>query len=160
VAPAPAPALPEAVEKKKKKTSKKETRPKRPRAPTSYMLFASDLRLQKLDEFKGLSLTDVSKACGQAWQTLTEVEKTVWKDKSNAAREQLLIDHPPPEAKPRRPVSGYILFSLEERIRCKSQHPGLKPTEVTKLCGEAWNTLSAHEREAWKVRATGSSGNS
>lgn len=51
--------------------------------------------------------------------------------------------------KPKRPMSAYMLWLNSARESIKSEHPGLKVTEIAKKGGEIWRgmkdkSVSAH----------------
>ena len=152
---------PEKAAKVKTRKRKAETKKKgAPRAPSSYVLFSMEFRSTNKDKYSELSLGDVSKKCGEAWQTLSEEEKNVWKEKSNAKRKELLDSIPVSEVEPKkakRQPSSYVLFALQERKKILSEFPSLKLGEVSKKCGEAWQALSDEDKNAWKAKATGAS---
>lgn len=43
--------------------------------------------------------------------------------------------------KPKRPMSAYMLWLNSAREEIKSQHPGLKVTEIAKKGGEMWRAM-------------------
>lgn len=43
--------------------------------------------------------------------------------------------------KPKRPMSAYMLWLNSARESIKSEHPGLKVTEVAKKGGELWKSM-------------------
>jgi len=50
-------------------------------------------------------------------------------------------------------ISGYLLFSNENRDRLRKENPELSFTTVGKRLGELWKDLSDAERQDWKNRA-------
>jgi hypothetical protein len=72
----------EEIEEEKKKNP--DQQPKRP--PSSYLLFAMEERKKVLQENPNLSIGNVSKKCGEVWKAMGDLEKQVWKDKSNALK--------------------------------------------------------------------------
>lgn len=43
--------------------------------------------------------------------------------------------------KPKRPLSGYMIWLGENREQIKSDNPGIKVTEIAKRGGELWRGL-------------------
>lgn len=44
---------------------------------------------------------------------------------------------------PKRPVSGYMLWLNDVRSQLKEDNPGLKITELSKVAGQKWRSLSS-----------------
>ena len=53
--------------------------------------------------------------------------------------------------KNKRPVSGFIKFSQENRAKVKGEYPGLAFGEVGRKLGEMWNALSEEQKQVYKV---------
>ena len=51
-------------------------------------------------------------------------------------------------------VSGYLLFSNENRDGVKKAHPDLKFTDIGKELGRMWGELSDSQKAEWNQRAT------
>ena len=49
--------------------------------------------------------------------------------------------------------SGFILFSMENRGKLKQENPNLKFTEISKLLGKNWKSLSDEEKEEYNKKA-------
>lgn len=56
---------------------------KKKRKPSSYLLFAMEHRKLVLKDNPAFGIGDVSKACGKAWNALSEEEKATWKLKAS-----------------------------------------------------------------------------
>jgi len=50
-------------------------------------------------------------------------------------------------------ISGYILFSTENRSKVLAKNPDIQFTDVGKKLGNMWKSLSDAERKAWNSRA-------
>lgn len=75
---------------KKAKMPKDPNKPKRARS--AYMFFCQEERLKIVKQNPGISAPDVLRACGAAWQALSEAQKKPWQakqeqDKIRAASE-------------------------------------------------------------------------
>ena len=152
---APPAVEPSSTDETKQTSGKKQKRASK--GPSSYVLFASDFRKTHKEEQKDLSLGEVSKLCGEAWRALPEESKLIWKGKSDEKRKEIEATMPVVEKiapKPKRPLTSYILFSAEERVRIAKEFPHLKFGEVSKKCGEAWKALSDDQKQIWKSTAT------
>ncbi len=47
---------------------------------------------------------------------------------------------------PRRPMSAFLFYSLGKRQQIKTDNPEMKNTEVSRVLGEMWRSLSDEER--------------
>ncbi|KAL9243050.1 hypothetical protein vseg_016987 [Gypsophila vaccaria] len=54
---------------------------------------------------------------------------------------------------PKKAISAFILFSNTERENIKKENPGIGFTEVGKLLGEKWRSMSAEEKEPYETKA-------
>lgn len=137
--------------KPKKQIRKKRTaatKPKQKRGPSSYILFTKEFRTT----YEGTNkLSDMSKACGAAWKKLTDEQKDKYRIEANNIRLALKADEPP--RKPKRAISNYLLFAMEERKRIIKENPSIALAEVSKKCGALWKTMSDDEKQVWKVKA-------
>ena len=49
-----------------------------------------------------------------------------------------------------KPLTAYMLFAQRKRASVVAQNPGLKVTEVAKLLGAQWKSLSEPEQQAFR----------
>ena len=56
-------------------------------------------------------------------------------------------------ALPKKPQSGYFMFSNEKREEFKAANPDAKVTDMAKLLGEAWGKLSDEEKAPYEAKA-------
>ena len=145
---------------KKRKIKKDNNKNKKPRAPSSYVLFAKEFRLNHKDDTADKSLGEVSKLCGEAWKEISSEEKNRWKAQSEERRIELEKSWQPQnqedieaEKKKKRKPTSYILFCKEERQKILCEFPGLSMGDISKKCGEAWKLLSEETRDEWKCKA-------
>lgn len=54
------------------------------------------------------------------------------------------------EEMPKKKVQGYSLYCKENRQIVKTQNPGLKALEITKILSSNWKTLSKEEKKRYK----------
>ena len=147
----PAPVAPPepTIEKKRKKATNKI--PKK-RGPSSYILFTKDYRGMNANTITKFSLSEMSKACGQAWKALSEEERAKYKAKADVIRAELRANDPPPP--PKKPMSSYLAFAMEQRKSIIKAEPNLKLGEISKRCGALWKELSDSEKAEWKSRVS------
>ena len=64
-------------------------------------------------------------------------------------------EKPEKEEKPKkkRGMTGYLLFSKENRAAVKEELGEVKPTEVVTEVAKRWKALTDEEREEWNTRA-------
>ena len=55
--------------------------------------------------------------------------------------------------KKKRGMTGYLLFSKENRAAVKEELGDVKPTEVVTEVAKRWKALTDEEREEWNTRA-------
>lgn len=53
--------------------------------------------------------------------------------------------------RPKRPLSGYMIWLNENREAIKAENPGAKVTEVAKRGGELWRALK--DKREWEQKA-------
>ncbi|XP_034831780.1 high mobility group protein D-like isoform X1 [Maniola hyperantus] len=53
--------------------------------------------------------------------------------------------------KPKRPMSAYMIWLNSAREQIKSEHPGLKVTEIAKKGGEIWRGMK--DKSEWEEKA-------
>ena len=54
---------------------------------------------------------------------------------------------------PERPYSAYVMFCNQTREELKEQNQNLSFTQLSKISGEKWRSLSAQEMNFWKQKA-------
>jgi hypothetical protein len=55
---------------------------------------------------------------------------------------------------PKRPRSGYILFTMDKREDVKASNPGIANKEIMKKLAEEWKALSDKEKKVYNDRAS------
>lgn len=125
------------------------------RTPSNFVLFSMEQRKKIVEENPTLGLGEVSKKCGEAWSALNEEDKKIWTTKAEGLRAESLAAHTKivGDPKPKRRMSSYLCFSIEERKKILAGNPGLTLGEISKKCGESWKALSDADKEQWKVKA-------
>lgn len=58
----------------------------------------------------------------------------------------------PKEQKPKRPMTGYLLFVHENYSRVSEANPEMKSTQIANLLGQEWKTLSEEVQTEFKMR--------
>lgn len=53
--------------------------------------------------------------------------------------------------RPKRPLSGYMIWLAENREQIKRENPGIKVTEIAKKGGELWRAMK--DKSEWERKA-------
>ena len=82
-------------------------------------------------------------------------EKVVEKPKKEKKEKSPKKEKAEKEEKPKkkRGMTGYLLFSKENRAAVKEELGEVKPTEVVTEVAKRWKALTDEEREEWNTRA-------
>jgi HMG (high mobility group) box len=159
-----------AVKKTTKKNHKLALR-KAPNAPkrfkSSYIcFFMAKQSIIKEELGKDATVTSISKRSAEMWKGLSMEERAVWdeiafQDKKRYLTEKSQYTGPwqvpwkrvkkDPSA-PKRPMSAFLYFSQGKRTEIKKERPEIKNTEVSRVLGEMWRSLSDEERAPYVER--------
>lgn len=63
------------------------------------------------------------------------------------------VSNEPDASKKKKPLSGYIVFSNDERAKLKAANSSLTPKEIMSKNAERWRSLTEEEKQIWKTRA-------
>lgn len=154
--------------------------PKKP--STSYFLYMADVREKAKAENPEASTTQLSIMLGQRWRELPAEEKKVYeqraaKDKERYKKEDAIWrrDHPEEvaqveaekagkrkdkkkrgqreEGAPKRALTAYIFFTNKHREETKKANPEASITDLSKLMGAKWKSLTDAEKEPYQKMA-------
>lgn len=155
--------------KRDKNGKTKRTRAKKPidaprRPKSAYMFFLSQFREKwKVDNPEDKRVSEVAKAAGDAWRSLTAEQKAEFEEKSNESKAQYKVliqeyeqEHPKPQRRQKkerdpselkRPQSAYFFFLADFRLKFKKEHPeNTSVAVVGKAAGEEWKRMPAEEK--------------
>lgn len=148
-----------------------------PRPPTGYMLFRKSIieDVKKSIPEKSSSIGELSKIVSTRWKALDAVAKKPFEDdaaKFKSEYNEKISKLPPPSPedeytpapvkkarkmkdpnKPKGPLNSYMLFNKAMRDVVKKDNPEMKITDLAKLIGEKWNSLSTEDKEPYKTEA-------
>merc|ERR1711881_476159 len=136
--------------------------PNAPKKPLSaYFLFSQDERLKVKAEFPDYSITEVAKELGRRWATIDPAIKQSYEQRYQESRrqyEQALQAYKPQKKKkdpnaPKQPLSAYFLFSQEERLKVKNEHPSYSICEVAKELGKRWADMAPEVKQRYQQMA-------
>ena len=136
--------------------------PNAPKKPLSaYFLFSQEERLKVKAEFPDYSITEVAKELGRRWATIDPTIKQSYEQRYQESRrqyEQALQAYKPQKKKkdpnaPKQPLSAYFLFSQEERLKVKAEHPNYSICEIAKELGRRWADMAPEVKQRYQQMA-------
>ena len=136
--------------------------PNAPKKPLSaYFLFSQEERLKVKAEFPDYSITEVAKELGRRWATIDPAIKQSYEQRYQESRrqyEQALQAYKPQKKKkdpnaPKQPLSAYFLFSQEERLKVKAEHPNYSICEIAKELGRRWADMNPEVKQHYQQKA-------
>lgn len=150
---------PMGVQQKSGKPVKDPNAPKKPLS--AYFLFSQDERLKVKAEYPDYSITEVAKELGRRWATIDPAIKQSYEQRYQESRrqyEQALQAYKPQKKKkdpnaPKQPLSAYFLFSQEERLKVKNEHPSYSICEVAKELGKRWADMAPEVKQRYQQMA-------
>eukprot|EP00934_Nitzschia_sp_Nitz4_P007949 Nitzschia sp. Nitz4//scaffold2_size372955//188557//189679//NITZ4_000428-RA/size372955-snap-gene-0.32-mRNA-1//1//CDS//3329546793//7939//frame0 len=160
----------EAPKKSRKKREKKWKDPNKPkRAMSAYFLFSQAMRETVKAENPEAAFGEIARLLSAKYKALSDKELKKWTKKAEADKlryQEEMKDYVPMEepggkrkkAKkdpnaPKRNMSAYFLFSLEERPRVKESNPEADFAQVARIISQRFKELSASERKIWDKKA-------
>jgi IS30 family transposase len=136
--------------------------PNAPKKPLSaYFLFSQEERLKVKAEFPDYSITEVAKELGRRWAQIDPAIKQSYEQRYQESRrqyEQALQAYKPQKKKkdpnaPKQPLSAYFLFSQEERLKVKAEHPNYSICEIAKELGRRWADMNPEVKQHYQQKA-------
>merc|ERR1712127_986082 len=136
--------------------------PNAPKKPLSaYFLFSQEERLKVKAEFPDYSITEAAKELGRRWAQIDPAIKQSYEQRYQESRrqyEQALQAYKPQKKKkdpnaPKQPLSAYFLFSQEERLKVKAEHPNYSICEIAKELGRRWADMNPEVKQHYQARA-------
>ena len=169
--------------KKGKKGEKRPKDPNAPKRPkSSYLFFCEDKRDLVKEAEPDLKATEVTSKLGQLWKALSDKQKQKYVKKADQAKEHYneemksyvrpsdeeLAKFKPKRkgskgskgkrkesGAPKRPMTAFLLFSMEKREEVKADNPDLKGTDISKELGRMWKDdfADTESRAKWVEQA-------
>jgi hypothetical protein len=84
-----------------------------------------------------------------AFETAKDKKEGFFRPESVTAKEREAINKKKDEDKPKKKVSGYILFCQNKRGEIKAENQQMNPKEITTELGRLWKEMNDEERAAW-----------
>merc|ERR1719480_543303 len=119
---------------------------------SAYMLFGQANRA-RITKRVGNAVTEVAKAIGAEWGALTDAKKAPFQKKAEAAKAkyQKALAVTEPKGKPKRAMSGYMLFT--NSIRDKLAKKGITGIAVSGEASKQWNAMSDAKKAPFQIKA-------
>jgi len=136
--------------------------PNAPKKPLSaYFLYSQEERLKVKAQFPDYSITEIAKELGRRWATINPAIKQSYEQRYQESRrqyEQALQAYNPQKKKkdpnaPKQPLSAYFLFSQEERLKVKGEHPSYSICEIAKELGRRWADMPPDVKQHYQQKA-------
>lgn len=136
--------------------------PNAPKKPLSaYFLFSQEERLKVKAEYPDYSITEVAKELGRRWASIDPGLKVSYEQRYQESRRQYEVQmqaYKPQKKKkdpnaPKQPLSAYFIFSAEERLKVKGEHPSYSICEVAKELGRRWADMSPEVKQRYQQMA-------
>jgi len=143
---------------KEEKAQKKKEKAERPRrALSTYLLFSNSVRPAIKKSHPDLPVTKISQQIAAQWKSLSpdqkkkfEVQHLKAKEEHEKAMIKYKQTHPDP---PKRPLSGYLLYTLDARPALVKKNPNLSVVEVAKQLGLQWSKLSDDQKKVYNDKS-------
>jgi len=139
---------------------KKKKDPNAPKRPlTAYMLYSQEVRPGLKEKNPGKSVTDIAKLIGVQWNNLPQTQKNKFVTRAAVNKEKydkefaVYKTEKDKHAAPKRPRTSYIYFSLYQRPLILKDDPKIDVTEVAKIIGKIWKTLTDTQKQQYKDMA-------
>merc|ERR1712212_898788 len=113
-------------------------------------------------DFPDYSIIEVSKELGKRWADIDPAIKNSYEQRYQESRrqyEQELEAYKPSSKKkkdpnaPKQPLSAYFLFSQEERLKVKAEHPSYSICEIAKELGRRWADMPPEVKQHYQQKA-------
>jgi len=142
--------------------------PNAPKQPLSaYFLFSQEERLKVKAEHPNYSICEIAKELGRRWADMNPEVKQHYQQKAEEGRQKYdqemaayrqdnRFEDPKPKRDPnmpKQPLSTYFLFSQEERLKVKAEHPSYSICEIAKELGRRWAVMSPEVKQRFQQLA-------
>ncbi len=124
-------------------------RQSKPKMMTAYKQFMFD-NSTEINEATN-SFTEFNEEKTRRWNAVKEDKDQLAEYERRAT--EFNEEHGLLKKKKKRPLTGYMLFSNEQRPLIKEGEPSLTLSEVSKRIGSLWNELSKEDKDSWVKRS-------
>ena len=123
---------------------------KQPNKPTQ-MSMTLEIVANRIAELEKQMTAVLAKLDEKTDETATEKKKEKKEKKEKSPKKEKVEKEDKPKKK--RGMTGYLLFSKENRAAVKEELGDVKPTEVVTEVAKRWKALTDEEREEWNNTA-------
>jgi hypothetical protein len=120
-------------------------RQSKPKMMTAYKQFMID-NSAEINE-KTNSFTEFNEEKTRRWNAVKEDKDQLAEYERRAT--EFNEEHNLLKKKKKRALTGYMLFSNEQRPLIKEEEPSLTLSEVSKRIGKLWNSLAKNDKDSW-----------
>jgi len=108
----------------------------------------------QLREYKQSADFAAHEAAVAAWKRSEKAAKAAAQGKDAGPQLKVSLPRKPKDSKcPKRPQSGYFLFTATRRAELSAAHADKKMTDIAKLMGAEWKALSEEEKAPFQAQA-------
>ena len=140
-------------EKKQKEKEEHDAKPKR--ALTPYSLFLQEQFGEFKKEYPNEKISSLAQKIAEKWRSLGDKEKEPYLERAQEDRKryQTEVDAYKKTLPPKRPLTGFMLFSAERRSAIKAANPNASITEIATKIGAEWKKVPDTKKQNYKKTA-------
>ncbi|CDR37701.1 CYFA0S01e15280g1_1 [Cyberlindnera fabianii] len=148
---------------KKKTASPKKAPAKKPapkpkkikRTVSAYCFFVKDAFVNDREELMAVPFKERAALLRQKWNSLSQSELNKYNElhEKDAERNAAEVAEKIKNGPPKRPLTGYFTWLMEERPTLIAHNPGASSKELIKLGAEGWKNLPEYEKQTYNHEA-------
>ncbi|XP_022710207.1 HMG box-containing protein 4-like [Varroa jacobsoni] len=125
----------------KKSEPSEKVEPKKPKAPSAYVMYCSDIRKKLLAENPSLTFAELSKRMGQMWNHLPEKDKQLWKRKAKSLQAKNASGLITTGKQPMQSTPTQVKIKAAEKKAPAKAQPAHPPVQKIPLSTKAKTTI-------------------
>jgi len=131
--------------------------------------------MKNMPKFNDLTLSERAKVISESWSKLTAEQKSQYVEMANndkiryqnevaalerkaaggsqkgaAAKAKVAVEEKSEGIKPKKPLTAFLYFGMQNRTKVMEQNPNFKVGEVAKANGEAWAKMTDEEKKPFQ----------
>lgn len=125
----------------------------RKRPLSAYMSFNQRKSPSLRAQFPAESMPEIGKRVGAEWRAMSDEEQRPYKEQAAALLTQWKADESEEsgvQSLPKRPMSAFMLFHVENRQRVTLENPEAPITEIGAKVGVLWRELTPEQQQPYK----------
>jgi len=129
------------------------------KSASAYIIFGKEKRAEILKRNPNAKVTEVVKEIAHSWQLLTKEDRQKYKEAAKKDKERYekelraLEKFSTKLKKPKKCLSGYMIFVKETRPLIVEQHQEMGALQVMQEVGKQWQALTEEQRHYFKDKA-------